>query len=114
MICDETSTSSDVVYTLLYILTVFTLQTKRNQIANAIDIFVHLKRDARGRRRVEEVAELTGFDGNEYTINYLYRVGTDGVLAPTGRSLCDRERLIRGGFGNRLCKDSRSDEGRAS
>lgn len=86
----------------------------RNQIANAIDIFVHLKRDARGRRRVEEVAELTGFDGSEYTINYLYRAGSDGALAPTGRSLCDRERLIRGGFGNRLCKDGGADEGRAS
>ena len=86
----------------------------RNQIANAIDIFVHLKRDARGRRRVEEVAELTGFDGSEYTINYLYRAGSDGALAPTGRSLCDRERLIRGGFGNRLCRDCGADEGRAS
>lgn len=74
----------------------------RNQIANAIDIFVHLKRDARGNRRVEEVAELTGFDGTDYELNYLYRAGLDGKLRPTGNGLRDRERLTRGGFGNML------------
>lgn len=71
----------------------------RSQIANAIDIFVHLKRDAKGRRRVEEVAELTGFDGSDYSINYLYKATEEGLLMPTGSGLCDRERLIRSGFG---------------
>jgi len=70
----------------------------RNQIANAIDIFVHLKRDGNGKRRVEEVAELTGFDGSNYTINYLYKADSKGNLLPTGRGIIDRERLIRGGF----------------
>lgn len=74
----------------------------RNQIANAIDIFVHLKRDSRGKRRVEEVAELTGFDGAEYMINYLYKASEDGTIKRTGKGLCDRERLIRAGFGNML------------
>ena len=74
----------------------------RNQIANAIDIFVHLRRDSKGRRRVEEVAELTGFDGTDYLINYLYRADTAGMLVPTGRGLCDRERLIRNGYGDML------------
>ena len=86
----------------------------RNQIAHAIDIFVHLKRDAKGRRRVEEVAELTGFDGSNYLINYLYRAGSDGILRPTGRSLCDRERLIRSGYGDILCASGAEDAGRAS
>ena len=70
----------------------------RNQIANAIDIFVHLKRDGNGKRRVEEVAELTGFDGSNYIINYLYKADARGNLLPTGRGIVDRERLIRGGF----------------
>ena len=74
----------------------------RNQIANAIDIFIHLKRDAKGNRRVEEVAEMTGFDGTDYRLNYLYRAGLDGKLRPTGNSLLDRERLIRGGCGSML------------
>ena len=70
----------------------------RNQIANAIDIFVHLRRDAKGRRYVEEVAEMTDYDGKEYKLNYLYKAGEDGILASTGNGLCDRERLIRCGY----------------
>ena len=70
----------------------------RNQIANAIDIFVHLRRDAKGRRYVEEVAEMTDYDGKDYKLNYLYKAGEDGVLAPTGNGLSDRERLIRSGY----------------
>ena len=86
----------------------------RNQIANAIDIFVHLRRDAKGRRRVEEVAELTGFDGADYIINYLYRADSEGRLMPTGRALCDRERLIRGGYGSMLNGAAAADTGRLS
>jgi len=78
------------------------LSSVRNQIANAIDIFVHLRRDAKGRRRVMEVAEMTGFDGNEYKLNYLYKTGADEALMPTGNGLLDRERLIRSGCGAML------------
>ena len=74
------------------------LNSVRNQIANAIDIFVHLKRDAKGRRRVVEVAEMTGFDGDRYRLNYLYKTGKDDVLVSTGNGLVDRERLIRSGY----------------
>ncbi len=73
------------------------LSSVRNQSANAIDIFVHLKRDAKGRRHVMEVAEMTGFDGSKYSLNYLYKTGSDGVLKATGNRLQDRERLIRSG-----------------
>lgn len=78
------------------------LSSVRNQIANAIDVFVHLKRDARGRRHVVEVAEMTGTDGESYRLNYLYKTGKDGVLAPTGNGLADRERLIRSGYDRML------------
>ena len=70
----------------------------RNQIANAIDIFVHLRRDANGRRFVEEVAEMTDFNGTDYVLNYLYKADEGGLLAPTGNGLADRERLIRNGY----------------
>lgn len=70
----------------------------RNQIANAIDIFVHLRRDADGRRYVEEVAEMTDFDGTDYKLNYLYKADEGGTLEPTGNALIDRERLIRCGY----------------
>lgn len=90
------------------------LSSVRNQIANAIDIFVHLKRDAAGKRHVEEVAEITGFDGNEYKLNYLYKLGDNGVLRQTGNGLEDRERLIRGGYGHMMTGSCKHDRKRAS
>ena len=81
----------------------------RNQIANAIDIFVHLKRDAGGRRRVEEIAELVGFSGEDYIINYLYKADKDGILRPTGNEICDKERLIRAGFKGEMRIDRSED-----
>ena len=74
----------------------------RNQIANAVDIFVHLRRDADGRRRTSEVAEMVGFDGDEYIVNYLYITTEQGVLTATGNPLRDRERLIRAGHGHMM------------
>lgn len=76
--------------------------TVRNQIANAIEIFVHLKRDGDGNRRVMEVAELAGFDGKEYNINYLYRTDGAGKLVRTGNALLHRDNLKRGGMNDRL------------
>lgn len=78
----------------------------RNQIANAVDIFVHLRRDADGRRRTSEIAEMTGFDGEDYIVNYLYITTEEGKLVPTGNPLKDRERLIRAGMGDRLKGDA--------
>ena len=74
----------------------------RNQIANAVDIFVHLRRDADGKRRVCEVAEMTGIEDSEYIVSYLYITDEEGVLTPTGIGLQDRERLIRAGMGDRM------------
>ena len=76
--------------------------TVRNQIANAIEIFVHLKRDGDGNRRVMEVAELAGFDGKEYNITYLYRIDGAGELVRTGNALLHRDNLKRGGMNDRL------------
>ena len=78
------------------------INSVRNQIANAIDVFVHLRRDSKGRRRLEEVAELAGFDGDSYIINYLYKADENGRIKKTGAALQDRERLIRAGFGGVL------------
>lgn len=74
----------------------------KSQIANAIDIFVHLKRDSEGRRMVVEVAEMIGFDGEKYILNYLYLRKQNGELERTSNALSDRSRLIRCGFGGML------------
>lgn len=74
----------------------------KNQIANAIDVFVHLRRDSSGRRGVVEVAELHSFDGNEYKLNYLYKIDAKGNLVRTKNALVDRERLERADLGDKL------------
>ena len=59
--------------------------------------------------RTSEVAEMVGFDGDEYIVNYLYITTEQGVLTATGNPLRDRERLIRAGYGHMMRgKDDRS------
>ena len=65
----------------------------KNQIANALDIFVHLRRDNNSRRGVVEVAELVGYDGEEYILNYLYQSDERGNLVRTENRLIDTARL---------------------
>ncbi len=74
----------------------------RNQIANAIEIFVHLKRDNQGKRRVVEVAEMAEFNGKEYELNYLYQLDKEENLTRTPNPLKNRDNLRRGGFDDRL------------
>ncbi len=74
----------------------------RNQIANAIEIFVHLKRDNQGKRRVVEVAEMAEFNGKEYELNYLYQLDKEENLTRTPNHLKNRDNLRRGGFDDRL------------
>lgn len=74
----------------------------RNQIANAIEIFIHLQRDGKGMRKVVEVAEIDGFDGEEYRVNYLYQTNSMNELIRTGNSLIHRGMLRRGGCDDRL------------
>ncbi len=52
----------------------------RSQIASGIEIIVHLYRDIKGKRRVEKIAELTGFDGKEVAMHMLYERNKEGKL----------------------------------
>ncbi len=70
----------------------------KSQIANAIDIFVHLRRDSDGKRRLVEVAEMVGFDGEDYKLNYIYSSDTEGKLLETGNKLINTEKLIQNGY----------------
>lgn len=74
----------------------------KNQIANAIDIFVHLRRDSSGKRGVVEVAELVGFDGKDYILNYLFVTDQRGNLTSTNNGLVDRDRLERSDLGKTI------------
>ncbi|MBQ6582406.1 MAG: CpaF family protein [Mogibacterium sp.] len=74
----------------------------RSQIANALDVFIHLRRDSEGARRVVEIAEMEGCDGMEYRLNYLYTQGENGELVRTGNPLIHWEKLIRGRQNDKL------------
>ena len=45
----------------------------RRQIVSGIEILVHLSRDGTGKRKVEEIAEITGLEKEEVQIRTLYR-----------------------------------------
>lgn len=44
----------------------------RKQIASAIDIFVHLGRLPNGERKLLEISEVTGVDGEDIKLKSLY------------------------------------------
>ncbi len=59
----------------------------RMQIAEAVDVMVHLNRRRDGTRAVESVAELVGYEKGEYILNYLYEIDEDLNLTPTGNNM---------------------------
>lgn len=75
-----------------------TISSIRSQIANAVDIFVHLRRDRMGKRKVVEVAELIGVKENIYELNYLFVTGKNDELVRTDNKILDTERLERLGI----------------
>jgi pilus assembly protein CpaF len=66
----------------------------REQVASALDVIVHLSRLRDGSRRITEITEVNGMEGDTITLSTLYRfdyeAGTDatgryvGQLQPTG------------------------------
>ena len=52
----------------------------RRQIAAGVEILIHLVREADGSRRVAEIAEITGMDGDEVQIHTLFGRDADGNL----------------------------------
>ena len=54
----------------------------RRQIVSGIEILVHLGRDGNGKRRVEEIAEITGLKGDEVQIRTLFRLDGENHLEP--------------------------------
>ncbi|MDD6311441.1 MAG: ATPase, T2SS/T4P/T4SS family [Firmicutes bacterium] len=72
----------------------FPVESIRSQIAEGLDIIIHMNRDSRGSRRVMEIAELIEVRNGEITLNYLYTL-EDGM---TGNRIIHREKLKSAGF----------------
>ncbi len=68
------------------------------QIAEAIDIMIHVERMENGKRRVVDIAEIAGYRDGNYVINRLMKLDADNVLRPEGNKLVNtRKILLKGG-----------------
>ncbi len=65
----------------------------RSQIAEGIDIIVHLRRMNDGSRKVVEIAEICGTDGDDFEINTLFEYSVGEGLRRTGNSIRNRYKL---------------------
>lgn len=71
----------------------FPMEAVRGQIAEAIDIFVHLTRTSDGKRRVSEIAEVAGCELGEIRLNPLFRYNAGEGLVPTGNPLIHTDKM---------------------
>lgn len=78
--------------TMVLMGTEIPLVAVRQQIASAIDIFIHLEKMADKKRRVVEIAEVVGMKKGEVELVPLYRY--KGTLVKTG-NLLHKEKLKR-------------------
>lgn len=86
------------------------LKAIKSQIASGIDIIVHLGRLRDRTRKVLEIVEITGFNGEEILTNIIYRFEEDniegtnkgivkGKLKWTGNTLINQKKLFDAGYG---------------
>ena len=76
----------------------FPLDAVRGQIAQAIDIFVHLARTSDGHRRVMEISEVVGIRDGQIILSQIYAYSPKEGLIPTGEKLRNIEKLRLRGF----------------
>ena len=66
----------------------------RSQIAEAVDIMVHLERMEDGTRRVVEICEITGYRNQAFQKNTLMLRDAAGCLQTTGNLLQQKRKLV--------------------
>ncbi|MBO5517288.1 MAG: CpaF family protein [Firmicutes bacterium] len=77
----------------------FPAESVRAQIAEAIDVFVHLARTPDGHRRVVEICECAGLKDGEILLNPLYCYDPETGLTATGSRLQKTSKLRLHGLG---------------
>ena len=80
----------------------YPIEAVRAQIAEGIDIIVHLGRMSDGSRKVLEIAEIDGISNGEINTNLLFKYKPEKGLLFTGNGLKNKEKLeLRGiNYGN--------------
>lgn len=75
----------------------FPIDAIRGQIAEGLDIMIHLGRLADGSRKVLSIAEVEGLVGQEIKLNPLFKYNPESGLTSCGNELIHREKLeLRG------------------
>lgn len=75
----------------------FPIDAIRNQLAEGIDIMVHLSRLPDRSRRVLEISEISGYENNKFQINKLFKYDNEKGLVRTENCLINQDKLqIRG------------------
>ncbi len=75
----------------------YPIEAIRSQIAEGIDIIIHLGRLSDGSRKVLEIAEVAGIGEGQINTNLLYKYKPGRGLTSTGNSLINTEKLeLRG------------------
>ena len=69
--------------------------------AQALDLVVFMARDSAGRRVVQSVREVTGYDGSQVTTNEIWAPDREGRARRTAVSLTDTMRIACAGAGYR-------------
>ena len=59
----------------------------RAQIAEGIDVMVHIEKFADGKRKITEIAELSGYADGRFYLQPLMELDGEGCLIPTGEKL---------------------------
>ncbi|MDD2483437.1 MAG: CpaF family protein [Eubacteriales bacterium] len=76
----------------------FPIEAIRNQIAEAIDIIVHLGRTPDRGRKVLEIIELAGIENGKIRVNTLFSYTNAAGLKATGNKLSNQSKLERKGM----------------
>lgn len=75
----------------------FPVEAIRSQIAEGIDVIIHLGRLSDGSRKVLEISEIDGLDENGIKTNLLFKYKAGKGLLSTGKRLIHTEKLeLRG------------------
>ena len=64
----------------------------RNQIAEAIDIMIHVEKIGK-QRRIVEISEIVGYEEGQYTINGIMVLDDKGQLIFTGNSIINTKKM---------------------
>lgn len=71
----------------------FPLDAIRRQIAEALDLIVHLGRMPDGSRKVLQIVEIAGYENGEILLNPLFCFTKERGLLPTGNAVKNRGKL---------------------